>query len=188
MSDARMVKLVILIIIFLSLSWLAYYANWKFFNLFGINKCFLGVFFVGIGMLLRKLKFEKYLKILGVVLLPIWIITGTYLNGKVSMYGMSLGNFWLFITSGITGSIVFYSFSHIFNNCTVIKQYARWTIFIVCSHLVLVSLFNRVSAILSIGGTYVFDVTSVLFVIVSLIAYKYICVLIERYIPFLMGK
>lgn len=188
MPDAGIKKLVILIIVFLSLSFLAYYTKWKPFCLFGINKCFLAVFFMGIGMLLRKLKVEKYLKILGVVLLPIWIISGTFLNSKVSMYDMNLGNLGLFIISGISGSIVFFSLSNFFNNNMIIKQYAQWIIFIICSHYVLVTLFEWVSARLSIDNTYVFDVTSALFVVVSLIIYKYFCVLIEKYIPVLMGK
>ena len=69
-----------------------------------------------------------------------------------------------------------------------IRQFSKWTIFIVSSHYVLVTTFRILANVMAIEGTYIYDVLSVLFVVVSLIVYKPVCVLVERYIPILIGN
>ena len=172
----------------LLVSYIGYESQWNYLNLFGFNKCILGVFFMAIGILLKRISFEKRMVFCGAISFPVWIFTGVLLNDKVSMYGMHLGNFGLFVISSLAGSFAFFSFAKILKNSSMILLYSKWTIFIVCSHYVLVTLFQWISARLSIGGTFVFDFVSALFVLMSLFVYKPICVFIEKRIPILMGK
>lgn len=187
-TEAKKVYLILLMIVCLLLSYIGYVAHWGFFNFLGINKCLIGVFFMTFGVLLRRIQYEGGKLLLGAISLPIWIITGILLNSMVSMYGMNLGNFWLFIVSGITGSLVFFAVVHFIHSNKTIKQYSGWTIFVVCSHYVLASAFLKVSLRLQIGGTYVFDVISALFVLIMLILYKPVCKFLENHMPLLLGK
>ena len=109
-------------------------------------------------------------------------------NQQCGMYGLSLGNFWLFILSGIAGSLVFFGVSRLFESVTVIRQYAKWTIFIVCTHFLLVNFFNIIASVIGVRETYVFDALSAVFVFMSLCVYKYICIYLEKNNSVLIGK
>jgi FtsH-binding integral membrane protein len=139
-------------------------------------------------MLLKRVRYEKLLKTIGFVALPIWLITGVWLNCKVSMYGMQLGSFGLFIVSGLSGSLFFFTVSKYLEKNDHIRQYSKWTIFIVCSHYVLVTLFLSFSSKHSITGTHAFDLMSVIFVLLILCMYKPICEYLNNHLPILLGN
>ncbi len=187
LAEADSKNLMIILIITLGLSFLFYSSGWGIFNIFGFNKCILGLFFVSFGYALKRTSYKDKEKIAGLISLPVWVVSGIILNTKISMYGMNLGNFWIFIISSIAGSLVFFALSKLMGNFERIREYAKWTIFIVSSHLVFVSAFSSLSTRLSIRGTYLFDVSSAIFVLVSLFVYRYVCKFLERHIPVVLG-
>ena len=188
LSNASKRKLIIAATSFLLLSYVMYISEWKYFKFFGINKCILGIFFCSCGIILKRTHYESYIKQIAWIVLPLWVLSGIIFNTKCSMYGMFLGNFWLFLLSSITGTLVFFMVSKYCEKISKLCDYARWTIFIVCSHYVLATVFIKVALFLSIEGTYTFDFVSLLYVLLVLYAYKFVCQLIERKVPILIGK
>lgn len=187
--NAKTIKLVIVGICCLLLSWFIYTSGFVYFKLFGFDKCILGLFFYVCGMILRKTKYDRYLIIIGLILLPIWFYFGVFLNPKVRMYDMHLANFWFFIVSGVTGSLCFFSISKVFEfweKNSFIKEYAKWTVFIVGSHYVLVIWLHQIMTMLSLNYTYVFDVICLGFVLLSLVVYKPICRWLEKHFPIIV--
>lgn len=181
-------KLMLVIVSSLILSYVFYLLDWKYFKLFGLDKCVLGLFFFSIGIFLNRCLYEKDLLKVALASLPIWIILGIIVQPQVFMYGMELGNFWLYIVSAISGSLVFFALCSRVASYETIREYSRWIIFIICSHYVLVTLFKSFSSKIGFLGTYTYDILSVLYVISMLLLYRPICRLIEAKIPLLMGK
>lgn len=188
LSNASNKKIVNVGIVSFVLSFGMYELHWMYFNVLGFNKLVLGLFFYTFGMILRRINYDYYFKIVGYASFVIWMLAGVIFNTKCSMYGMNLGNFWLFILSGITGSLVFFALCKLFENNNNIRTYSKWTVFIVCSHYVLVSIFRVFASLMTIKNTLVFDVASVLFVLIALYGYKYVCQFIEQKFPVLIGK
>lgn len=182
-------KLVFVLISSMTLSYVSYLVGCRYFKLFGLDKCILGLFFFTIGILLKRCLSERRLLLIAAFcLIPIWIITGVFMQPQVAMYGMELGNFWLYIVSAISGSLVFFALCSLLQRGDAIREYSRWTVFIICSHYILVTLFKSVSSIIGIGGTYIYDVASAVYVLVMLLLYRPVCRFIEAKFPLLMGK
>lgn len=188
LSNASNKKIIIAAISFLILAFVLYALNWKYFNIFGFNKLVLGLFFYSFGIILKRFDFESHIKQIGLSAIPLWILTGVVLNAKCTMYGMVLGNFWLFIFSSISGTFAFFLLSKYFKDIDFVCDYARWTIFIVCSHCVFVTLVQELAHYLSIRGTYVFDIIGLFYVVLIMITYKYVCQFVEQKFPVLIGK
>ena len=190
LTNAKTSKLIVFCISCLILSYIMYVFRIKFFNLLGLNKSIIGLFFYIFGMLLRRTNYDKGRNsfIFSICALPIWILSGVILNPKVSMHNVFLGNYWLFITSGISGSIVFFTICKLFEKIAFIREYAKWTIFIICSHYILVSFLHIISANYPFVNTYVYAILSCCFVTVSLIIYKPICIWLEKHFPYVIGK
>lgn len=188
LSNASYKKIVTIGTASFVLSFVMYELRWKYFEFLGFNKLILGLFFYTFGMILRRTRYEVYFKIAGCTSFVIWMLAGVVFNTKCSMYGMSLGKFWLFILSGITGSLAFFALCKLFENNIKIRTYSKWTIFIVCSHYVLVTMFSFFASLLSINDTIIFDITSAVFVLIALYVYKYVCSIVENKLPILIGK
>ncbi len=192
LPNAKIGKMIIVLVFSLLFSFLFYISGVGYFKFFGFDKCVLGLFFYVFGMILRKTRYENYILRIGLILLPIWLITGVLLNAKVRMYDMHLGNFWFFIVSGITGSLCFFSFSKLFelfkNKLIVqnIMKYAKWTVFIVSSHYVLSFLFHFLFEKLQLLNTIYYDVVSLCFVIIALVLYFPICKCMEKHAPIII--
>lgn len=184
--DNKRIALVLLASLLLSFG--CYASDWKVFRFLGFNKFLLGLFFFTLGYFLKKDGiYNKAMTLIGVIALPVWLLTGVVFNSKVSMYQMSLGNFWHFVISGCFGSLVFFAFCKIIEENRRIRQYAKWTIFIVCSHYVLVTLFFKFSSLSSVSGTLLFDLSSFVFVILAFLIYKPICQYLSERHPVLLG-
>ncbi len=180
-------KLIIVILFSLFLSYACYALKWEYFNFMGFDKCILALLFVSLGLILRRVNYNEGI-VIGIISIGIWIVAGVILNTNVSMYSVKLGNFWLFILSGIFGSLSFFAWCKLLAKYEFVRQYAKWTIFIVCSHCIFLSCFKLISILTGIRGLYVYDICSVIFVILAMITYIPICKYIERRIPILMGK
>lgn len=188
LSNASFKKIALIGIVSLVFSFGMYELRWEYFKILGFNKLVLGLFFYTFGMILRRTSYEGRSKIVGYASIVIWVLSGIIFNTKCSMYGMKLGDFCLFILSGITGSLVFFALCKFFENNKNIRTYSKWTVFIVCSHYVLVTVFSIFASLMAIKNTIVFDIASVVFVLISLYGYKYVCSFIEKRLPFLIGK
>lgn len=119
--------------------------NIKWFSLFGVNKAVLGLGFLCIGNVLEKFRYgynKKKSLILGLLSVSLWLLFGVVLNGKVSMYGANYDNFLYFILSGIFGSLSIFGLSRIVDNWKFPLSISKWTTIIVCSHYILVTMFN----------------------------------------------
>lgn len=189
LSNASNSKLIKAALSFLFLTYIMYVSEWKYFNLFGINKCVLGLFFYSCGIILKRTNYEKQIMQIGTIALPLWALSGVLLNNTLcSMYAMNLGALWLYILSGITGTLAIFMVCKYLENIKKLQDYAKWIIFIVSSHYVFVTLIKKFASLLSIKGTYAYDIISFLYVLLVLYAYKYVCQIIERKIPILIGR
>lgn len=104
------------------------------------------------------------------------------------MYGNSLGKYWYFVLSGLTGSCVFIYISNILAHVSYIRDYAKWTIFIVSSHYIFVTIFRHIANYIGFEYTFLYDVFSLLFTLAILWLYRYASIFVDRYIPLLNGK
>lgn len=181
-------KLLVVVISSLIVSYALNLLHWKYFTIFGLDKCVLGLLFFSIGIILKRCLHEKKLLSVALVSLPIWIVTGVIIQPQVFMYGMKLGNFWLYIVSAVSGSLVFFALCTRVAKHEAIREYSKWTIFIICSHYILVTLFKIFNSKIGIGGTYAYDFASIFYVLVMLLLYRPVCRLIEAKFPLLMGK
>lgn len=188
MTEISSGKLMFVLVIALVASYLCYVSECKWLCILGLDKCLLSLFFFVCGMMLKRVRYDRLWKTIGFVSLPVWLITGVWLNTKVSMYLMHLGSFGLFVISGLAGSLFFFAFCRYFEKINFIRQYSKWTIFIVCSHYVLVTLFFIISSRLSITGTYTFDLISAIFMLLTLYMYKPICEYLNSFFPILLGN
>lgn len=156
---------------------------------FGFDKAIVGLGFFLLGQFLKDVA-EKIITSRRVVIISLllWYVAAMVLNTKLSMYGSNYGSYWCFVLSGILGSIVFCSFAKYLSKMQFINQYSGWTVFIVMSHYFLVTFFIVVARKLGLGGTWIFDVTSFAFVLLSLYMYRPICKVVDRRFPILNGK
>lgn len=188
LPDLSVKNLLIIMILSLSCSYAFYKSGSTFFYLLGFNKCVLGLFFYSFGILLHRINYSRVIIPLGLLSIPIWLVFGAFLNDKVTMYGMKLGNFWFFIISSIAGSLSFFLFSKLFERYKWVLQYAKWTVFIVCSHYVFVTLFRNISSILGFEHTVIYDIASAFYFIAIFSFYYIICRILEKKSPVLIGK
>ena len=141
LANASNKKIIVVAVLSLIISFLIYNFNLTPFKYLGINKCILGLFFYTFGMILRRTEYKDHTEIIGYAAVMVWLLSGVVLNTNCTMNGMALGNFWLFILSSVTGSIVFFTFCKSldrFNNekfvvflRVKIREFTRWTVFIV---------------------------------------------------------
>lgn len=188
LSKVKAKILVSLCTLCLILSCWSYMSDCKLFSLFGFNKCILGLFFYIWGIVLKRTNYKNYISYVGLFSLPVWLLTGVILNSKISMYDMSLGCLGFFIISSLTGTFVFFLICKVLENNNLIREYAKWTVFIVSSHYILVSLLANLSSSFEFGDSYFYDITSFSFVFISFVIYYPICKWGEKNIPLLMGR
>ena len=186
LSRSGNMKLLVVLLLSLLIGYVCYASGWEWFSLFGFNRFIIGLFFFVFGMLLRRLETVNY-NLLGVICLPIWVLTGVVLNPKVSMYTVNFGSFGLFVIAAITGSLAFFVLCQKLESIERIQWNTKWTIFIVCSHYVLVTLFTIFSFRISILGTILFDIASAIFVLVALLLYNPLCEWLDVRFPILFG-
>lgn len=191
LKNADILRLLRVAFICFVISFLMSYFDSKWFSLFGINKAVLGLGFLCVGQMLSKLKYgcnKRPTLVISLISLPLWILFGVLLNGKVSMYGASYSNYWCFVLSGILGSLSLFGLSRVLDKWNFPLSISKWTTIIVCSHYVLVSMFNYFSYKVGINGTIAFDFASFAFVIIALLLYLPISKLMVRYLPILNGN
>lgn len=188
--NASKLKLLIIISTSLVITFFFYHYKYSVFSFLGFNKCVLAFTFLTIGHLCRRLihriSSDKYM-LFGIFAFAIWIITLFLCDEKVNMHSFKLGNMWLFILSGITGSIFSFFICKIIENVAFIRSYARWTIFIICTHFVILTFYSFAIERYIKDFSYITLLSGILALLIMMI-YKPICMWVDRNIPVLMGR
>ena len=118
----------------------------------------------------------------------LWFLCGVVFNGKVSLYRMELGRYWLFIASGLTGSILWFGICWTLRKVSVFQRWGQNTIFVVCTQYVGITLFRTVMSHIKLTSTVYFDIIALVVSSAAMFAYMPICSFINVYLPFLAGK
>ena len=158
---------------------------------FGLPKTVVALGFYMIGNIFKEVegKFTVRKKqIILIVSCLVWFYTGCILNSKVSMYGFELGNYWYFILSGISGSIVWFGVSYLLRNVKTFQKWGQNTIFVVCTHYMGVAVVTKITDILKINGTIYFDLLALVLSFIAMFVYMPICDWINKNMPILVGR
>lgn len=166
-----------------------YHIRW--FSLFGLDKALLGLGFYSFGAYMRTAGFipEKINIPICVLLFIGWFGFGYILNPKISMYAfVSGGNMIYFILSGCMGSLLFFKIASKLTMIPAAYRLAKSTTIVVCSHYIFVTSFGIMAGVTGITGTYLFDMSSFIYVLIILSLYIPICRYINQHIPILNGN
>ncbi|SFH46995.1 Fucose 4-O-acetylase [Lachnospiraceae bacterium NLAE-zl-G231] len=164
---------------------------------FGITKLCIAFGYLSMGTLIRDLSVKirhSYINVplyITGVLGIVWFFTAI-LNGKISMYTVDLGNYVLFLMASVSGSLFFVQI--IKTLTTKIRHVAYFirvgnnTVFIVCTHYVLVPIIRRIGDKLLLTGTWKFGLIIALIVPIIVACYLPICEWLSKHFPVVCGK
>lgn len=168
------------------------YINVDLPDYFGFKKVIIAFAFYRIGELLNSFeifKSKKQVVVIGICSLILWFIFGVVINGKVSFYGMGLGNYYFFIASGIFGSLMLFAISHFIPSTKWSRFLCDNSIVIVATHYPLVSVFGVAMEKIGMTGTIYYDLILIPFLLVVFVVYRYVvCPIVNKYMPILNGK
>ena len=182
--------------LFFMMGFALYY--FKVFVPFGIDKAFIATGFFTLGILFKQiylgLKSKQINKnILLALFIPIviaWFTIAIY-NPKVSFYAVQLNNYWYFITTGITGTIVICVISYLISKIRVFKVITPWqdnSIFIVGTHYFFVYDFLQIAGKYNLLFTTEFVFIIIEFTLLLLLLYRPICKFLDKKFPLITGK
>lgn len=158
---------------------------------FGLDRCIVALGFLSFGMVVRSRIKEKRHMVLGekFALFILWFMSGIVLNTKVSMYRFDFGNYWQFVLSGISGSLLFVDLCRFVDKrSNYFRQWGCNTIFVVGTHYMLVSLFDGISGKINIQNTWIYNIIAIFYAIGIIIVYQPLCTFINNKIPLMNGK
>lgn len=158
---------------------------------FGLDKTIICLAFYVIGSLMRDLHkaiSKKYFPAIISTSAVVWFVCGVILNDKVSLYYMDLGNYWLFIVSGITGSLFWFGICLILRKAAVFQKWGQNTMLVICTQYVGVSAVKYIASHIGILHTVYYDFLALAISFLAMFLYMPICSLFNRYLPFLVGK
>lgn len=144
--------------------WLVYlFSNeFVFLRLFGFNRAVVCTSFFLLGIIFRDL--EERVKGIDrcpvvVICLFINIMFGTFINGKVSIYGFELGQYAYFQIAAITGTTVaiFICRRFLDKKCWL-SQLSKYAILLLGSQYFIIRIFNRTMDIFHMMGTIWYDI------------------------------
>lgn len=168
------------------------YMNVDIPDYFGFKKVIIAFAFYRIGEILNYIeifKSKKQVVVIGICSLILWFVFGVILNGKVSFYGMELGNYLFFIASGIFGSLMIFAICYFIPSTKWSRFLCDNSIVIVATHYPLVSVFGAVMSKIGLSGTIYYDLILILFIVIVFAMYRYVvCPIINNYMPILNGK
>lgn len=102
---------------------------------------------------------------------------------------MSLGNYWFAMLAGLFGSIWFFIL------CFAISKFAKFLIplgqnslLIIGTHYIFVTILSKVSKALSFRYTTLYSIVAIVYTIVILCLYMLICLFVNKYLPWLVGR
>ncbi len=167
------------------------------FDYLGITKLFIAMGFLILGAIIRDeegiIAFKnKWCRCLAVPLLfTIWIVA-LLINGKISLYAVELGNYFLFLTAGICGSLCFMVMvKYLLANSRIANPVIRVgnnTILVVGTHYIFVTILGKLGGVLQISHTWVFSLVVLVTVPLIIAFYMPVSEYITKYLPVVNGK
>ena len=166
---------------------------------FGINRTIISLVFFTLGSMLGQANREgkkiqnTYLKGLTIAgCLPLWILCGVILNGKISFYSMDIGNYFFFIISGICGSILFIELSKFLQKTKTIKSFfiktADNSILIIGTHYFVKYIFETIMSFFDLFKTWQYSLLILVFTVLIILIYNFIGVFFKRFFPAITGN
>ena len=158
---------------------------------FGLDKMLVCMGFYITGSLLKEIP-EFDVRLLKRWELPlglsvIWLLSGVVGNEKVSLYSFALGKYWLFIISGITGSLIWFKLSYVVRKVSIFSTWGQNTVLVLGTHYVGVTVVKKILSILGISNTIYFDIIAIVISLIALVLYIPICKVVNRFFPILNG-
>ena len=168
---------------------ISHYFNFKYFWSFDV--ALVALCFYGIGYFFKNklLNLNKRETLLLLFIALIFHLTLYFFNIKVDMYRSVYGNQFVFITSGIFGSLFWLMFFKSFPVFDFLSYLGKNTIILLCSHTRVLTFIKLI--ILIVGGSAVFnfnEFTKIGLTVLQIILMIPIIYLVNKYLPLLNGK
>lgn len=158
----------------------------------GIEKTIVCMGFYIVGSILKDISsvFSGVWKWRAAALLSaVWFLSGVVFNEKVSLYSFKLGHYWLFIISGLSGSMVWFGICYLLRKVQLFQIWGRNTIVVVGTHYVGVSVFNNLLLLkIEFFHTFIYDLLALIASVFALFCYMPVCAFVNRHLPVLAGK
>lgn len=166
---------------------------------FGIDRTIIAMSFFTVGAMLRQAYNENkkipfpFLEILiKIIILVIWVFSGIVFNKKVSFFRLVLGNYFLFVISGICGSIIIIELSKLLQKTKLLKRFFSKTadnsILIIGTHyFIIYLLFENIMKDLGLFGTWQYCFIVLCFSIIAISIYNYIGKFLKKHFPAITG-
>lgn len=163
----------------------------------GINSALTMMFFYHVGRLIKEYKVLDYIKsnCINLTLSALLLVAISVLFGKnitVSCVDYRYGNYLIFLTTSILGSVSILLISKSINKSKILEYVGKNTISILLFHKLFVLLFQSqiplTSSLISNSNILIVSVTSVGITVVSIIISLAIGWVIEKYFPFMYGN
>lgn len=158
---------------------------------FGIEKTIVCMGFYIAGSMLKDVPhvFLGVRKWFAVALMfAVWVLSGVVFNEKVSLYGFDLGHYWLFIISGLSGSMVWFGICYLLRRIRLFQVWGRNTMVVVGTHYVGVSVFRALASKIHISQTFLYDPLALIVSVFAMFCYMPICAVVNQHLPVLAGK
>lgn len=142
---------------------------------FGLNRCVMALAFFYFGSVLsdlyKKIDNKIVMSLVGIVSCVIFTFAALH-NDKVTMYGWYLGKYWLFVLSGISGTIALCLVSMLVSKYEkIFKSIAKKSVIIVCTHYVFVTMFEKILYLMNLRETLTSCVLAVVYTAILLAMY-----------------
>lgn len=118
----------------------------------------------------------------------IWVLAGVICNEKVSVYAFSFGNYWLFICSGIFGSVLWFGLSYRLRRSRFFSYLGQNTILIVGTQYFGIFIVRYATRLVGVEGTMTYNILSLAITYAALILYVPVSKVIDAYFPWMVGK
>lgn len=162
---------------------------------FGINRTFISLGFFVLGSMLKHVKPGNKKSVFRAFIMlccfALWILSGVVFNGKISLYGVELGNYFLFIAAGICGSILAFALSQLLQKTVWIKRFlirtANNSMLIIGTHYFLKLIVEGFMRSRGLLDTWQYSLFVLVFSIVAIWVYNFIAVFLKKYFPAVTG-
>ena len=158
---------------------------------FGIEKTVVSMGFYILGSILNDVShfFSGVRKWFAVALMfVIWVLSGVIFNESVSLYSFDLGHYWLFIISGLSGSMVWFGICYLLRKIRLFQLWGRNAILVVGTHYVGTSVFRVLASKIHISHTSIYGPLALIIAVSMMFCYIPICAFVNRRLPVLVGK
>lgn len=169
--------------------------RFKIFLPFGLDRAVIAMGFYGFGSLVRE-AWRQRARLSGAVRLllwgsftALWLLFGVGLNGKVAMYSMELGNYVWFVLAGCFGALAFFGLCIcLASRLPLLRIWGNYSILMIGTQSVFLSVFARAAAILDIRFTWKYDVLALVAALALMWCYMSVGPFINRWLPLLNGN